>query len=356
MNMTEIERRFRDELRPLHIEYGARLHELFSELLSHGEIPFALIEHRAKDVKSFLEKARQKAYADPLVDIKDQTGVRLIVYYHDDVSRVVDLIKQEFDVDPAHSLDKIEELGVDEFGYRSTHLVLALGKNRRVLPEWRRFIHLTAEVQVRSVLQHAWAAISHKLDYKQASQAPRELRRGLFRLSALLELADQEFAAIRDRSATLSRSYATDIARAALDIPLNLDSLEIYLTTTGEREAWEKTGRSLGMVPSERGSGYADKAGLIEALQLVGITTIAQFDALLKRMHEKGPDRMKDFLAAVRRRGGRFIVDGFNILEVAVYLHHPHLLLEHQDARKYPFVNKFNEEALREVCRALQGA
>jgi hypothetical protein len=49
-------------------------------------------------------------------------------------------------------------------------------------------------VQVRTVLQHAWASISHALQYKQEDDIPRALRRRLARISALLEVADEEFA------------------------------------------------------------------------------------------------------------------------------------------------------------------
>src|SRR5262249_18923189 len=150
--------------------------------------------------------------------------------------------RREFDVDPNHSSDKLEDLEVDEFGYRSFHLVCTLSAARRSLAEWSKYRDLCVEIQVRSVLQHAWAAISHKIDYKTVSQAPTELRRGLFRLSALLELADDQFAALRDKSANLVQQYQSDVALGQLNVALNLDSLTQYLREAVNLDEWRQLG------------------------------------------------------------------------------------------------------------------
>ena len=110
-----------------------------------------------------MRKVERKSHANPFDEIKDFAGVRVISYYNDDVDRIAIILNSELDVDPAHSMDKISNLDIDEFGYRPFHLVCKLKEPRIALPEWKRFSGLTIEIQVRSVLQHAWAAISHKL-------------------------------------------------------------------------------------------------------------------------------------------------------------------------------------------------
>lgn len=52
---------------------------------------------------------------------------------------------------------------------------------------------LKAEVQVRTVTQHVWAAASHVLQYKQEASVPLPVRRSIYRVSALLETVDLEF-------------------------------------------------------------------------------------------------------------------------------------------------------------------
>ncbi|MCK4392178.1 hypothetical protein KAX17_04670, partial [Candidatus Bipolaricaulota bacterium] len=172
---------YRERYYPVFRDFADRIHALIEELVKSEGIPVAQVEDRAKSPESLAGKLQRKPYRDPFSEIKDLAGVRVVTYYHDDVQHVADVIRREFDVDDEHSSNKLQELAVDEFGYRSFHLVCALQAPRDALPEWQQFAGLAVEIQVRSVLQHAWAAISHKLDYKVASQAPAELRRQLFR-------------------------------------------------------------------------------------------------------------------------------------------------------------------------------
>jgi putative GTP pyrophosphokinase len=65
----------------------------------------------------------------------------------------------------------------------------------------KQYADIRAEIQVRTALQHAWSAVHHKLEYKSSTEAPPELRRRLFRLSALFELADEQFSELRDARA-----------------------------------------------------------------------------------------------------------------------------------------------------------
>ena len=66
--------------------------------------------------------------------------------------------------------------------------------------EWKKFSGIKFEIQIRTVLQHAWSAISHKLEYKTVNDVPKKMRRQLFRISALLEIGDQEFSSLRQIS------------------------------------------------------------------------------------------------------------------------------------------------------------
>ena len=64
---------------------------------------------------------------------------------------------------------------------------------RMVLRENKAFEGLKCEIQIRSVLQHAWAEIEHDLGYKSELTIPKEVRRSFSRLAGLLELGDKEF-------------------------------------------------------------------------------------------------------------------------------------------------------------------
>jgi putative GTP pyrophosphokinase len=285
VDRSEAERNYREKYRGLYQTLSDRASGLISQLLEEASIPISQIEHRAKTVESFLGKLDRKAYNDPFTEINDFAGIRVITYYADDVIKVADVLKNEFDVDSGHSTDKVEELGVDEFGYRSFHLVCKLKPPRSSLIEWKHVKSLQFEVQIRSVLQHAWAAISHKLDYKSASQAPTQVRRQLFRLSALLELADDEFASIRDRTEVIVETYRKDVDRGDLSIPLNIESLKEYIKERIDTREWEQLGTEMGLRSKpEYDSEVIDSSlnRLFTTLKALGINQIRDFDELVR--------------------------------------------------------------------------
>ncbi|ALO95116.1 hypothetical protein SHL15_4014 [Streptomyces hygroscopicus subsp. limoneus] len=211
-------------------QYCEKLKDLFTLILKTHKIEFVQMEARAKGVGSFTEKIQRKGgkYADPMTEITDLAGVRIITYYLEDIERVARIIRREFSVLEEHSGDKQAELADNEFGYSSFHLVLELGENRSKLLEWKQFEGLKAEVQVRTALQHAWAAVNHKLDYKQSQDSPRELRRRLFRLSALFELADEEFSQIRKAGLKISADYEREMGHGGYDLEVNVNSVAAW--------------------------------------------------------------------------------------------------------------------------------
>ena len=76
------------------------------------------------------------------------------------------------------------------WGYASRHLLVGVEGEQQ-----------PASIQVRTVLQHAWAEFEHDIRYKgsiPAEHAP-DLDRRFTLAAGLLELADREFTAIRER-------------------------------------------------------------------------------------------------------------------------------------------------------------
>ena len=72
-----------------------------------------------------------------------------------------------------------------------------MSQERLNLREYHAFEGLKCEIQIRSVLQHAWAEIEHDLGYKSEIAIPKGIRRNFSRLAGLLEIADKEFQEIR---------------------------------------------------------------------------------------------------------------------------------------------------------------
>jgi ppGpp synthetase/RelA/SpoT-type nucleotidyltranferase len=222
--------RYRSE-RPLYVQFADRLYELLERLLHETPIEVASLERRAKTVDSFVGKLYRKGqkYRDPLNEVTDLAGVRIITYYHEDLEAVGALVVAEFDVDEANSIAPAQSMEPDRFGYVAPSYVVTLDAARLGLGEWARFAGCKAEIQIRTIAQHAWAAVDHKLRYKRGDEAPPELQRDLSRLSALFELADKEFSDIRKRMAALAASYSESVQKGRLQLNLNRDSLTAFL-------------------------------------------------------------------------------------------------------------------------------
>ena len=182
----------------------------------------AAIESRVKTEESLAGKLELKGskYAS-LADITDIVGVRVITFYIDDVDRVASAVERLFKVDWENSVDKRKIHEIDSFGYMSLHYICSMDG----FPY--RF-----EIQMRTVLQHAWANMNHDTGYKSGVEIPLEYRRSLSRLSGLLELADEQFSEIRADLADYRRRIQALVASGNLsEVPLDGDSFRSFLNT-----------------------------------------------------------------------------------------------------------------------------
>jgi putative GTP pyrophosphokinase len=102
------------------------------------------------------------------------------------------MVECEFVIDWENSVDKGELLSPDRFGYLSVHYVASLSPSRLALPEYKQYGSIKAEIQVRSILQHAWAEIERGLGYRNQTM-PGRVRRRFSMVAGLLEMADKEF-------------------------------------------------------------------------------------------------------------------------------------------------------------------
>lgn len=183
---------------------------------------------RTKEVGSFLDKIERKNYDDPKDEIKDLSGIRVITYIENQSKRVEKLIKDNFNVIDEESLDKSEELDVDRFGYRSLHYVCTVGEDRLDLEEYSVFEGMEFEIQVRTILQHAWAEIEHDRNYKFSGVLPSHLRREFYLISGLLEVADQKFNRLAERIEEYKENISDKTSRGDLDIEINSSSIVKY--------------------------------------------------------------------------------------------------------------------------------
>ena len=161
-------------------------------VLDDAGINYLSVDGRAKSIASFTEKAGRSRegvllYPDPLRDIGDQLGIRVITFTSGDVDAAAALLSEQLVVLDDRDLGELTA-SEGRFGYASRHLQVELD-GREV------------QIQLRTVLQHAWAEFEHDIRYKGEVPAEHvsEFDRRFTMAAGLLELADKEFTMIRDR-------------------------------------------------------------------------------------------------------------------------------------------------------------
>ncbi|HEU5406144.1 MAG TPA: RelA/SpoT domain-containing protein [Nitrospira sp.] len=166
------------------------------------------IEVRVKSPDRFLAKSRRTVdgrpkYSDPLSEIQDQIGVRIVVLYEQDVSEVCKVIEKYYHPFEKRLLVPEKEW---EFGYFGRHYILSLPSD--AVPSGIPLADAPDcfELQVRTLWQHAWSEANHDLGYKPAEELSADQRRRLAYTSAQAWGADRMFSELFDEL----RSIASD--------------------------------------------------------------------------------------------------------------------------------------------------
>lgn len=200
---------------PRYREFGALL-EVILRKAANKHAPGAIVQVRPKSIASFAEKIQRKRakYRDPVNELTDLCGGRVITNTPDEVLAVCGFIEQYFDIDWENTIDVSQRLKASEFGYRSVHYIVKFKPGMFPtedvdveIPE--KILGLKAEIQVRTILEHAWADYNHRLFYKSPFRVPAQWQREVAGLAAMLETVDKAFARIADGLATYASNYGT---------------------------------------------------------------------------------------------------------------------------------------------------
>jgi putative GTP pyrophosphokinase len=266
--------------------------DLVTSLLDEAGINYLSVTGRTKSVASFAAKAVRQvdgrpAYDDPLTEITDQIGIRVITYLRDDVDAVADLLSDQLTL--LDDRDMGQETAADgRWGYASRHLlVTATPEPGPAADDPLR--DRRASIQVRTVLQHAWAEFEHDIRYKGTISEEHlpDLNRRFALAAGLLELADREFSAIRDRvQATMTFPTPEPDAPAGGISPQELTT---FLAATYTDAGWSRTDH------------YAWIAGLLLELD---ITSVEELEALLGSVDDDAVQELMGYrhpTGAVRR-------------------------------------------------------
>ena len=186
------------DLRPFLKEWGETVDSILNSYLETLNLSFERLQRkpkcRVKEVDSYVSKVLyRKNYVNPIKDTTDKVGTRVVLLNLEDVFTVSKFIEKECDawvcIEKAQDIDKIREQNPNVFTYQSNHLI--------VKPKPGKYSEeqcdlLTCEIQVRTLLQHAYAETSHDTVYKKGHSNSPVVLRSLAMTMAFLETADDK--------------------------------------------------------------------------------------------------------------------------------------------------------------------
>ncbi|MEU1981666.1 hypothetical protein [Nocardia sp. NPDC019395] len=269
-----------------------------------GEVEFALgnaladkktqsISVRAKEQNSFVEKIQRKEYEDPFGEMPDIVGARIVCLFLEDIDEVESIIRETFEVKSKE--DKTALSAPDTFSYRSVHFECAI-KDEHSGPHYDGIKNLTFEIQVRTILQDAWAVVEHALAYKGSSSIPIELKRDFSALVGLFHLADKIFQQLRHGIEKSELDAATTVDALGdetkeVEVPIDRGTLKAYLRRIYPNRLWAKD---------------AHYSSLVDDLAAADIRTLGQLIEIL----EGDPERVKVAESDEIGKGPYFDLDG----------------------------------------------
>lgn len=248
-------------------EYAKCVYSLLESLLKAEGLPYQSISYRVKERGSYLDKCKRKTYGS-FEEITDVAGLRIIAYTIGDVERICALVEQELKIDRDNSVDKATQLNSDQMGYLSVHYIASFTTQRARLREYRAYKGMKCEIQVRTLLQHAWAEIEHDRSYKFSGTLPLKIKRRFYLLAGTLELVDREFQSLSNEIDKYGEQVAEDTKQGKLDILIDSISLLEYMR---KKVSWADCEDYWGSGSSE----------IVTELHDMGIDTLAQLEEMI---------------------------------------------------------------------------
>ncbi len=277
------------QARPALLDLEVRLLEALDQLLFSQELSIHSLSSRIKAPDSLARKLnRPDRTYHALGDVTDLVAARIITYFEDSIDVIAALIEKHFVVDYDHSIDKRKSLDASRFGYRSLHYVCRLSADD-VWP---------FEIQIRTILQHAWAETEHDLGYKTEASIPLEIRRRFSRVASLLEVADEELVSIRRFLGDYEQRVRQRLLDPEASVSLDGISLEQFLKDP-EVVSLELQFADLIGVPLSESPFYPDY--LLRMLSAAEVTDLAELRSALLGHRTELEAFIKPYFAFTRR-------------------------------------------------------
>jgi ppGpp synthetase/RelA/SpoT-type nucleotidyltranferase len=290
-------------------------------LFTAYETPILCIESRIKSFDETLKKCRKEGFHN-LSEVKDLVGIRVIVNYADEIRGIASILKISFQAEVRRNITAQENGQLDRFNYDALHIQVSPYPTDKALA---KHCDLSAEVQVRTVLEHAWCVKNHEM-YKDENLCP-EVQREMYGYRAQIENMDKALIRLRDRYNELKNLDGVFATNAFETRHLSLESLKKYICERVDLSMWMEIGRKAGM--TSMSYEYEQKYGrkeldaynefllesLLESLYSLGVCTLEKFKQFLETLEADAVKELPNLIAYARKHfGGTPIADPIDIL------------------------------------------
>jgi putative GTP pyrophosphokinase len=253
-------------IQPKYEKLATEVEYILQDALVEERVPIASLSKRVKSVESFTDKLRRKTYNNPLLDITDLAGVRIVSYFRGDLARLEYMIRRHFQV--LEKVDKFAAMEADKFGYMAIQFIVCL-KGNYLGARYDELHGLRCEIQTRAVLADAWAILNHHLVYKKQGALPQEAARKINALAAVVETAETQFEEIRREIEAYRESAKHTSGDDFLNQPINPSTVAAFI----ER-----------MAPGTQATDKEDQATFICSLiDQTRFRTLADIDTAVRR-------------------------------------------------------------------------
>jgi len=286
--------------------------EIFKHIVEKNHFRISNMSIRIKKEEALKKKITYKNSYTDINQITDIVACRIITLFENDVDRIYECIKPNFKVIEYNDKRKKNYDDRIDFGYNSLHLLIKFNDERCQLIEYSAYKDVIFELQIRTTLQHSWAEIEHGLGYKSQYEIPKDIRRKLTRLSAALELLDEEFVQIAKEVDEYNKGIVH--IEKILRTDINVNSLIQYVNTSPRINLiLEKLHKEF-QFQFTRDSELISQSRMIHRLHYMGYTYIHELDEFVEK-------HIKEIEWLARERIENFKVDHiFNIYNVLVWI------------------------------------